>query len=937
MISDFNVQRSSGVSIGEASIDFLFKSTDFDYLSQGESVDLLYGIEVSDKHLEQSGFQDVLIHIAGSNDRPTVIESQTQSSGKISESDNTISDTYEAHGKILLRDVDISDKLAFVSVEDILSPMGTVIVSNLENTQETNLSRTFNWSYQLSSDSIQFLAQDEKIADSFILIFSDGHSGQVRQSINIELTGTNDSPYVLVDESLTQAAIAELLDQSPGEASVIHQKEGRVLFKDIDSIDTHNLLYEAIESNYVGQFSALISSDTQSNQYGEVIWTFDVNDADLDFLAEGEEFVQNYVIKVSDGKGGSVEQTVNVTLTGKDDAPIAKDTYATLTTLEKPFTFQLSDFSKVVNDPDSEINSITIESLPDSSGVGGSGSLGIRAVGLSIDDSLLTEDGQIRYRAVTTGQVIGVEEIDRLIFIPAKDSVAPRFSFSVQAGGVQSNNAEFSFYSSLVLNEDSVRDLTFDDFIHFLNSSVEFQDEIRLEVLVSTGGDLYVGSEKVQEKILLETIREDGVIRLRDLVRFFPEPNISGINASAIQFQMRNSLSGWISGAILLSVLPVLDAPLAPTFSTDSPVYFEMGESKHLITIDANSVDSDEFYELTVTLQQNNLVANYNVPRLTLNLPGQGPAIVDLDLVLNSLTQDLDFSFAEPIHLSISGSAVDAKLSSQLDPRGLTSEIVVLPNLKLMTGDTQEATAYRARIFGAPDLDSTSQPSGNDFSYFDDVMQVNDISFISSVDAEIVSTPSDFNGNSVSAVNMNVYGTFAADIILASENSLNSFIYGAGGRDYIFGSNGNETVVLSEGFDEVRSGAGSDVIVFSAEMEYESFSKQEMEDLLAMHIGTDSANNVTQELDKYFSQPIQLAGYVSDFDVGNDNLVLTGFNNSNYEATDIDMSASGGKHLVAVTLQNNETQLPNYVSVLLDITQSSISFDAFNTEFIHKA
>jgi len=741
---------------------------------------------------------------------------------------------------------------------------------------------------------------------------------------------------VLVDESLTQAAIAELLDQSLGEASVFHQKEGHVLFKDIDSIDTHNLFYEAIESNYVGQFSALISSDTQSNQYGEVIWTFDVNDADLDFLAEGEEFVQNYVVKVSDGKGGSVEQTVNVTLTGKDDAPIAKDTYTTLTTLEKPFTFQLSDFSKVVNDPDSEINSITIESLPDSSGVGGSGTLGIRAVGLSIDDSLLTEDGQIRYRAVTTGQVISVEEIDRLIFIPAKDSVAPRFSFSVQAGGVQSNSAEFSIYSSLVLNEDSVRDLTFDDFIHFLDSSVEFQDEIRLEVLSSSGGDLYVGSEKVHEKISLATIRVDGVIRLRDLVRFFPEPNMSGVNSSAIHFQMRSSLSGWISGAILMSVLPILDAPLTPTFSSDSPVYFEMGESKHLITIDANSVDSDEFYELTVTLQQNELVANFNVPRLSLNLPGQGPAIVDLDLVLNSLTQDLDFSFAQPIHLSIAGSAVDAKLSSKLDPRGLTSEIVVLPNLKLMTGDTQESTAYRARIFGAPG-DSTSQSSGNDFSYFDDVMQVNDISFISSDDAEIVSTSSDFNGNSVSAVNMNVYGTLAADIILASENSLSSFIYGASGRDYIFGSNGNETVVLSEGFDEVRSGAGSDVIVFSAEMEYESFSKQEMEDLLAMHIGTDSANNVTQELDKYFSQPIQLAGYVSDFDVGNDNLVLTGFNNSNYKATDIDMSASGGKHLVAVTLQNNETQLPNYVSVLLDITQSSISFDAFNAEFIHKA
>jgi hypothetical protein len=253
-----------------------------------------------------------------------------------------------------------------------------------------------------------------------------------------------------------------------------------------------------------------------------------------------------------------------------------------------------------------------------------------------------------------------------------------------------------------------------------------------------------------------------------------------------------------------------------------------------------------------------------------------------------------------------------------------------------LSGQTQESIDYRAQIFGASDTNSSYQPAGNDFSYFNDVMQFDDISFISADYSEIVSTSTLLNQISVSELNMNVYGTFASDIILASENSRHSLINGSGGRDFIYGSAGNETVVLSEGFDAVMTGTGLDTIVLAADIFYEVLSRQEMESLLTLHLSSSDALKATTTLDTLFNGNNQFAGYVSDFDIAKDNLVLTGFERGKIETTDLDMTSSGGKHLIAVTAQSNENQLSDYVSVLLDVTHSSISFDEFNTEFIHK-
>ena len=58
---------------------------------------------------------------------------------------------------------------------------------------------------------------------------------------------------------------------------------------------------------------------------GELDWNFSVADSTLKALGEGQVLTQTYLLSLSDGNGGQIDETVTVTLTGANDAPVAID------------------------------------------------------------------------------------------------------------------------------------------------------------------------------------------------------------------------------------------------------------------------------------------------------------------------------------------------------------------------------------------------------------------------------------------------------------------------------------------------------------------------------------------------------------------------------------------------------------------------------------
>ena len=92
-------------------------------------------------------------------------------------------------------------------------------------------------------------------------------------------------------------------------------------FSDADPADTHSVSTAATEADYVGTFSAVLITPAVDGVGGEVEWSFDALDAELDELAKDEVRPQIYEVIVTDSNGGTAVEQVTITLNGVNDQP----------------------------------------------------------------------------------------------------------------------------------------------------------------------------------------------------------------------------------------------------------------------------------------------------------------------------------------------------------------------------------------------------------------------------------------------------------------------------------------------------------------------------------------------------------------------------------------------------------------------------------------
>ncbi len=78
----------------------------------------------------------------------------------------------------------------------------------------------------------------------------------------------------------------------------------------------------------VGPLGTLMATPL-SGQNGQVAVTYTVDDGDLAFLARGQQAHETYQFTITDSQGAATTETVTVTLTGGDHAPVAtNDAYS---------------------------------------------------------------------------------------------------------------------------------------------------------------------------------------------------------------------------------------------------------------------------------------------------------------------------------------------------------------------------------------------------------------------------------------------------------------------------------------------------------------------------------------------------------------------------------------------------------------------------------
>jgi VCBS repeat-containing protein len=106
---------------------------------------------------------------------------------------------------------------------------------------------------------------------------------------------------------------------TPGPAT--ETTSGSISFSDVETADTHTASFTPDASGYVGAFS--LDPVSESGGSGSLAWHFSVDNADIQFLAQGQTLVQTYTVMVTDDHGASTLQTVTIAIDGTNDAPTA--------------------------------------------------------------------------------------------------------------------------------------------------------------------------------------------------------------------------------------------------------------------------------------------------------------------------------------------------------------------------------------------------------------------------------------------------------------------------------------------------------------------------------------------------------------------------------------------------------------------------------------
>jgi len=191
---------------------------------------------------------------------------------------------------------------------------------------------TGEWTYVLDQAATDFLAQGETRTETFTVTVSDEHTATDTVEVEITITGTNDAPEITVEAG--DSASARLTETNSALTS-----QGTLTVSDVDVSDVVAVSSVTVAAtgasiqNYVtlselaGFFTVTptpIIDDSSTS--GQLAWEFTSGDSTFDFLRAGWQTFITYTITVSDGNGGVDTQTVQIRVTGTNDAPVITTT-----------------------------------------------------------------------------------------------------------------------------------------------------------------------------------------------------------------------------------------------------------------------------------------------------------------------------------------------------------------------------------------------------------------------------------------------------------------------------------------------------------------------------------------------------------------------------------------------------------------------------------
>ncbi|HEX6374843.1 MAG TPA: Ig-like domain-containing protein [Allosphingosinicella sp.] len=260
-------------------------------LDDGETVQDSFSYTASDGTASDSA--TLTVTVAGANDAPVAVDDAAATTEDASVS-----------GNVLANDTDVDNETLTVT-----NP-GTYVGAYGTLTLAADGSYTYT-----PNAAANGLATGQVAQDAFAYTASDGTASDTA-TLTVTVTGANDAPTIDAGGTSATGSVTELPNGDPGEGTTVHEADGTVAFDDVDLSDTHSATATPQGGGYYGTFTL-----DPVNQAGDTVaWHFDVSDADIDGLEEGEVVTQTYTITIDDGHGGTATQDVTITITGAADS-----------------------------------------------------------------------------------------------------------------------------------------------------------------------------------------------------------------------------------------------------------------------------------------------------------------------------------------------------------------------------------------------------------------------------------------------------------------------------------------------------------------------------------------------------------------------------------------------------------------------------------------
>jgi len=255
-------------------------------LKAGDTTQEIFTVKVTDSAGAEVT-QTITVTVTGTNDVP-VISGAT--AGSVDE-DGTLT----AGGRLDVSDADIGDTATWSVAGDGSGAYGGLA-----------LNQDGSWSYALDNDAAQGLKAGETAEDSFTVRVTDASGAVVNQVVTVTITGTNDTPVI------SGTATGTLQEDQTLTAG------GKLDVSDADIGDT--AAWSVVGSGE-GTYGDLVLGDDGS-------WSYTLDNDAAQGLKAGDTAQEIFTVKVTDAAGAEVTQTITVTVSGTNDAPVISGTAA---------------------------------------------------------------------------------------------------------------------------------------------------------------------------------------------------------------------------------------------------------------------------------------------------------------------------------------------------------------------------------------------------------------------------------------------------------------------------------------------------------------------------------------------------------------------------------------------------------------------------------